>query len=156
MNQAAEGEYQRMRAGRPVSVSAAFEGTETIGQARDQARSFLADLRHTHGLTVSETATDLVELVVSELVTNTRKYAPGPYLLSLELRDGLVEVSVWDSNPSLPSISPPDPYRVGRHGLEIVMATAQSFRIQRETVGKSITASVSLTDPSDRDSDHRS
>lgn len=115
--------------------------------ARGQARSFLAALRTVHRLPVSDRAADLVELVVSELVTNSRKYAPGPCLLTLVLREDCVEVSVWDGNPVLPSVLPPDPYRVGQHGLEIVMAAAQAFRIEREGVGKRVTAAIALVDP---------
>ncbi|RPK27489.1 hypothetical protein EES37_36845 [Streptomyces sp. ADI91-18] len=58
---------------------------------------------------VSTRARDMVELVVSELVTNTRKYAPGPSLLALEVRDGCLDVAVWDTNPDLPAISLPTP-----------------------------------------------
>ncbi|WP_456302325.1 ATP-binding protein [Streptomyces albogriseolus] len=83
---------------------------------------------------------------MSELVTNARKYAPGPCLLNLEVEDGAVQVSVWDSSTTLPAIMPSDPGRVGQHGLEIVMAVCQSFAIDRKPVGKRITAAVVLAD----------
>jgi hypothetical protein len=35
---------------------------------------------------------------------------------------------------------------VGQHGLEIVMAVVQSFEVQREPVGKRITARLALLD----------
>ncbi|MGA5900254.1 ATP-binding protein [Streptomyces venetus] len=88
----------------------------------------------------------MVQLVVSELVTNTRKYAPGPSLLTLEARDGAVEVTVWDTEPRLPAIQNSDPDRVGQHGLEIVTAVCRSFEVHREPVGKRITATVDLAD----------
>lgn len=88
----------------------------------------------------------MVQLVVSEMVTNSRKYAPGPCLLSLEVNEGAVEVSVWDSSTTLPLILAPDPGRVGQHGLEIVMALCQSFAVHREPVGKRITAAIELAD----------
>ncbi|MER7764013.1 ATP-binding protein [Streptomyces sp. NPDC097619] len=131
---------------RPASLHTAFEGNEPIAQTRRLARAFLTDLRTVHGIPVSEPTQAVVELVVSELITNTRKYAPGPSLLTLDVRDGCIEVSVWDSNPSLPAILPPDPTRVGQHGLEIVMTTTTKLQIQREPVGKRITASIPLTD----------
>jgi anti-sigma regulatory factor (Ser/Thr protein kinase) len=53
-------------------------------------------------LWVSARAQGMVQLVVSELVTNARTYAPGPCLLTLEVHEGAVEVTVWDSEPSLP------------------------------------------------------
>ncbi|MFJ9931099.1 Anti-sigma regulatory factor (Ser/Thr protein kinase) [Streptomyces misionensis] len=131
---------------RAISVSAEFEGDEGIAAARALARSFLADLRTRHGMTVSASAEGMVQLVVSELVTNARKYAPGPCLLSLEIRDGAVQVSVWDSEPSLPVARTTDPGRVGQHGLEIVVAVCRSFEMHREPVGKRITATVMPAD----------
>ncbi|WP_435843227.1 ATP-binding protein [Streptomyces griseoaurantiacus] len=99
-----------------------------------------------HGLPVSGRAMGMVQLVVSELVTNARKYAPGPCLLTLEINGGAIEVTVWDSNPTPPAILAPDPTRIGQHGLEIVMAVGQSFAIHREPVGKRITTAIVLAD----------
>ncbi|SED89972.1 ATP-binding protein [Streptomyces sp. TLI_105] len=139
-----------------VSVSGLFEGSEDIAVARELARTFLADAQGVHGLPVSERAMSVVELVVSELVTNARKYAPGPCLLTLEIVGGAVEVTVWDSNPTLPAVLAPDPTRVGQHGLEIVMALGQSFAVHREPVGKRITTAIALTDdPSGAAAGHR-
>ncbi|WP_229891856.1 ATP-binding protein [Streptomyces mashuensis] len=132
-------------------MAAAFEADAEIGQARDVARSFLMDVQAVHGLPVSEQAMGMVLLVVSELVTNARKYAPGPCLLSLEAGDGAVEVTVWDSEPGLPSVGAPDAGRIGQHGLEIVMAVCRSFAIHREPVGKRIAAAVVLADESSGD-----
>lgn len=85
------------------------------------------------------------QLVVSELVTNARKYAPGPcLLLTLEVEEGAVQVSVWDSSTTLPSVLAADPERIGQHGLEIVMAVCQSFEIHREPVGKRVVATITL------------
>ncbi|GAA3083241.1 ATP-binding protein [Streptomyces rectiviolaceus] len=129
-----------------LSVSAAFEGSEEIAEARDLARSFLSDVQAVHGLPVSKRAMEMVQLVVSELVTNARKYAPGPCLLTMEIEGGAVQVNVWDSNTSLPAVLAPDPGRVGQHGLEIVMAACQSFAVHCEPVGKKIAAAVVLAD----------
>ncbi|MFF3214481.1 ATP-binding protein [Streptomyces sp. NPDC002886] len=132
-----------------MSVAAAFDGTERIADARHIARSFLDGLRDAHGLFVSACALETVELVVSELVTNARKYAPGAYVLALGVQGGSVEVSLWDSSPIAPTILAPDPFRVGRHGLEIVMASTQDFRVQHEAEGKRITVAIALDeDPS--------
>ncbi|MFI6661118.1 ATP-binding protein [Streptomyces sp. NPDC050523] len=129
-----------------VSVSKALEGGEDIAAARDLARSFLTDVQAVHGLPVSGRVMGMVQLVVSELVTNARKYAPGPCLLTLQVKDGAVEISVWDSSTALPAVLAPDPGRVGQHGLEIVMAVCRSFQFQREPVGKRISAAVVLAD----------
>ncbi|GJF27203.1 ATP-binding protein [Streptomyces sp. HO565] len=131
---------------RPIAATAAFEGTEDIAAARDLARSFLTDLQAVHGLLVSSRVMGTVQLVVSELVTNARKYAPGPCMLTLEVVDGAVEVTVWDSEPTLPLARAADPGRVGQHGLEIILAVSEGFAARREPVGKRITATIALAD----------
>ena len=104
-----------------VTVSAAFEGCEEIAEARAMAQGFPEDLQDVYGLPVSGRAVSVVELVVSELVTNARKYAPGPFLLTFELlHGGVVEIAVWDTEPKWPVILAADPQRVGQHGLEVV------------------------------------
>ncbi|MFE0805333.1 ATP-binding protein [Streptomyces sp. NPDC058812] len=130
-----------------VRVSAEYEGMPgDIARGRELARKFLARVRAAQGLPVSDRATDLVQLVVSELLTNACKYAPGPSLVDLELAEDRVEVTVWDSDPVLPVAEPADPGRIGRHGLEIVMAVCQSFEVHREPVGKRMRAAVRLAD----------
>ncbi|MGW3866682.1 ATP-binding protein [Streptomyces sp. NPDC005047] len=146
MVQAEEGEGRESLAGAQIAVSAAYEGSKEIAGARDLARSFLTDVQAVHGLPVSARAMGMVQLVVSELVTNARKYAPGPCLLTLEVSDGAVEVTVWDSEPVLPIAKAADPDRVGQHGLEIVMAVCRSIEVHREPVGKRIKAAVVLAD----------
>ncbi|MEU5047262.1 ATP-binding protein [Streptomyces griseorubiginosus] len=146
MVRTAMGEGQDSLLGGPISISAAFEGSAEIAEARQLARSFLTEVQAVHGLPVSERAMGMVQLVVSELVTNARKYAPGPCLLTLEVNDGAVEVTVWDSEPILPIAKAANPGRVGQHGLEIVMAVCRSIEIHREPVGKRIKATVVLAD----------
>ncbi|MFI8258899.1 ATP-binding protein [Streptomyces filamentosus] len=146
MHQVAADEDAQFLMGDVITVSGVFEGSEDIALARDLARSFLTDVQTVHGLPVSRDAMSTVQLVVSELVTNARKHAPGPCLLTLEVTGVVVQVTVWDSNPTPPTILPPDPSRIGRHGLEIVMALGQSFAIHREPVGKRITTTILLAD----------
>ncbi|MEV5731622.1 ATP-binding protein [Streptomyces pharetrae] len=131
--------------GRPLRVALDGDGT-VIAKARQLAAGFLTQMQTDHGLHVSQRALDLTQLVVSELVTNARKYAPGPILLNLRITGATVEVEVWDSDPVLPIARAADAGRVGQHGLEIVMAVAQSFEARREPVGKRITARITLTD----------
>ncbi|MFF9490487.1 ATP-binding protein [Streptomyces sp. NPDC014676] len=118
----------------------------SIAQARHLAVGFLARVQAEYGLPVSRRAMDVTQLVVSELVTNARKYAPGPALMDLRIAGDTVEVSVWDSDPVLPIARAADAGRVGQHGLEIVMAVAQGFEVRREPVGKRITARLALAD----------
>ncbi|MFE9622967.1 ATP-binding protein [Streptomyces sp. NPDC006527] len=131
----------------PVQTAVALEGDGgCIAEARLVAARFLAGVQAEHGLPVSDRAMDLTRLVVSELVTNARKYAPGPVLMELRIVGDMVEVAVWDGDPVLPVARAADPGRVGQHGLEIVMAVAQSFEVVREPVGKRITARIALPD----------
>ncbi|MFG2797936.1 ATP-binding protein [Streptomyces pseudovenezuelae] len=117
-----------------------------IAEARQRAVDFLTRVQAEHGLPVSARAMDLTRLVVSELVTNARKYAPGPVLMELRVIGAVVEVVVWDSDPVLPVARAAEADRVGQHGLEIVMAVAQGFAAQREPVGKRVTARIALPD----------
>ena len=132
--------------GARLSVSAAIESSEEIARARHLARSFLADAQALHGLAVSDRAQSMVPLVVSELVTNACKYAPGLCLLSLEVEGGAVRISVWDSSATLPAVLEPDPSRIGQHGLEMVAALCESFTAEREPMGKRVTAIVSMAE----------
>ncbi|MEU0939775.1 ATP-binding protein [Embleya sp. NPDC005971] len=146
MGRTRDGGSRRSSSGVVVSASAVFGEGESVSLARGLVRGFLRDVQGEHGLPVSERVWDTVQLVVSELVTNARRHAPGACLLTLEVRGGAVEVSVWDGDPTPPTILPHDPDRLGRHGLEIVMALCRSFAVHRETVGKRISACVVLAD----------
>ncbi|MFF4213717.1 ATP-binding protein [Streptomyces sp. NPDC001796] len=128
-----------------ATVALSEDGMD-IAQARHLAAGFLTRVQAEHGLPISRRAMDLTQLVVSELVTNARKYAPGPILLDLRIAGDTVEVVVWDSDPVLPAARAADAGRVGQHGLEIVMAVSQGFEAQREPVGKRITARIALLD----------
>jgi anti-sigma regulatory factor (Ser/Thr protein kinase) len=75
---------------------------EPVAEARHAARDFLTEVQAVHGIPVSDRAMGMVQLMVSELVTNAHKYAPAPCLLDLEISDGAMEVSVWDNDPTLP------------------------------------------------------
>ncbi len=137
----------RLLGGGPVEVSQTYEGkTDDIAEGRALARDFLARVQAVHGVPVSDRAMGMVQLVVSELLTNALKYAPGPCSLALGLIGGRVEVSVRDSAPVLPVARAADPGRVGQHGLEIVMAVSQSFEVHREPDGKRTTAAIMLAD----------
>ncbi|MEU9575315.1 ATP-binding protein [Streptomyces massasporeus] len=117
-----------------------------IADARHHAIAFLDQAHNEHHLLVPDRARDLTQLVVSELVTNARKYAPGPVLMELRITPRIVEVVVWDSEPTVPAARPTDPGRIGQHGLEIVKAATEALLIEQEPVGKRITARIPLSD----------
>ncbi|MEU7297155.1 ATP-binding protein [Streptomyces exfoliatus] len=79
-------------------------------------------------------------------MTNAYEYALGPCLLDLELSGGAVAISVWDTDPTLQAAWAADPGRIGRHGLEIVIALCLSFEIHREPVGKRVRTTNGLAD----------
>ncbi|MCF3965291.1 ATP-binding protein [Streptomyces fuscigenes] len=120
-------------------ASAVYDGgPESIAAARGFAAGYLRDLRAALGVPVSAGAIGTAQLVVSELVTNACKYAPGPCLVDCELVGGSLEIAVWDSDPALPLARAPRPGRIGQHGLEIVLAVCDGFDVRREPVGKRI------------------
>ncbi|MFJ2608561.1 ATP-binding protein [Streptomyces sp. NPDC091279] len=130
-----------------IQATAAFEGDGgCIAEARQVATAFLGRVRSAHGLPVSVRALDVTQLVVSELVTNARKYAPGPVLMDLRIVADQLEVTIWDSGPRLPVVHSADPERPGRHGLEIVTALVESYRVSMEPVGKRVTVRIALRD----------
>lgn len=132
-----------------VRVGFALGGDDgCIADARQHAAAFLDQAGEEYGLPVTARARDLTQLVVSELVTNACKYAPGPVLVELGLTPGAVEVVVWDSDPEVPAARAADPGRIGGHGLEIVKAVSEGLSVDREAVGKRITARIALTEPS--------
>ncbi|WP_435278849.1 ATP-binding protein [Streptomyces sp. 1222.5] len=118
-------------------------GGGCIAEARHLAVGFLAEVA-AGGRTVSERSVHLIQLVVSELVTNACKYAPGPVLLKLRVSGDTVEVEVWDGDPVLPTARVADPGRVGQHGLEIVKAIAVALGVERAATGKRVTATIAL------------
>ncbi|GAA5708243.1 ATP-binding protein [Streptomyces avermitilis] len=135
----------------PVEATASLDGTPScIAEARRIAGEYLGRVQAVHGLAVSRRAVEVTQLVVSELVTNAMKYAPGAILLQLRIADDTVDVTVWDTEPALPAARAADTGRVGQHGLEIVLAVAQGFTVQQEPVGKRITARIALLDDPDR------
>ncbi|MGW3108835.1 ATP-binding protein [Streptomyces sp. NPDC001100] len=128
-----------------TAVDLSGDGT-SIGEARDLMTDFLRRAGTDHGVLVSARAADLARLVVSELVTNARKHAPGPLRMELSITDDAVQVTVQDTARVQLLARAADPRRVGQHGLEIVMAVVQAFQVRLEPTGKTITARIALGD----------
>ncbi|GAA3488537.1 ATP-binding protein [Streptomyces cremeus] len=134
----------------PFSASATYDGAPgTIGEARDFAEDFLARAEALHGVPVTPRTSGTVKLVVSELVTNAAKYAPGPCLLDLSIgsdRTGEpdLQITVWDTEDSMPQPGAPDPERIGGHGLELVLALVSRYDIQRMAGGKRVRVHLPL------------
>ncbi|WP_240958508.1 ATP-binding protein [Streptomyces barkulensis] len=126
-------------------ASAAYDGDAVMTPAaRDLVADFLARAQGERGLPVTAKTTQIARLVVSELVTNVAKYAPGPCLLDAEILGDGLQLTVWDTEAHLPGLATPDTERVGRHGMEIVLALCRHFEISQQTGGKRIRARITL------------
>ncbi|MFC8176232.1 ATP-binding protein [Streptomyces sp. NPDC057325] len=100
--------------------------------------AFLDKARAEHNPTVSERVRDLTTPVVSELVTDACKCAPGPVPMEPRISTDSVDIVVRDSDPSLPEARAADPGRVGRHAMEIIKAVAEELFVEQEPVGKRV------------------
>ncbi|WP_371483711.1 ATP-binding protein [Kitasatospora sp. NBC_00315] len=128
-----------------LRAGATYDGRPgTVSAARRFADGFLAEAQSVRGVPVTGELADTVRLVVSELVTNAAKYAPGPCLLDLELTGEEIRVTVWDTDATLPAPRSADPGRIGQHGLEIVLALCRRYDIERHAGGKRVRAHLPL------------
>lgn len=123
----------------------------SLSAARRLAEEFLDGLAADGAMSVAERFRFDVLLVVTELLTNAERYAHGPSLLELEGNPREVAVTVWDSSTALPVVFPPDPARVGRHGLEIVtrlcvQVEAEQVVAEQVVVGKRVRAVLRVPD----------
>ncbi|MFF1301518.1 ATP-binding protein [Streptomyces sp. NPDC058307] len=89
------------------------------------------------------------ELVVSELVTNVLRHAPGPCALTLRLSGTELSISLYDTSPDAPAVQPPDRRRVGGHGLHLVHSVSDRVVVTPRDHGKEITAHLRLVGSGD-------
>ncbi|MEK9521038.1 ATP-binding protein [Streptomyces sp. NPDC087908] len=130
-----------------LSASAGYDSAAAggaIGASRDFTADFLAAAADVLPHPVPRDRIDLAKLVVSELVTNAVRHASGPCRLLLELREELLEISVFDRATAAPVPRGHDPRRIGQHGVEIVVAVCESVTVEPEPTGKRVRARLSL------------
>jgi anti-sigma regulatory factor (Ser/Thr protein kinase) len=143
---AVSGPHPHPQAGPDTWAGAAYDGESgSIAAARSFTAGFLTG-RTLYGQTepVSESVVADAQLVVSELVTNACKFAPGPSALNLEIQGSDLVITVWDTDSSLPIARAAEPGRIGQHGLEIILALCEGFDVRREAVGKRIKVRIAL------------
>ncbi|MFE9476843.1 ATP-binding protein [Streptomyces griseofuscus] len=137
-------EEQRPRA--PWRYGAAW-GTRGahMAEARHAVRSLLARAGHRP----RERSCQDAELVVSELVTNAVRHAPGPGELMLEVSPDAAQlrISVRDSSPLPPRLQVSDAGRIGGHGLHLVTRLCDQVRTIALGTGKRVVAHLPLHQP---------
>ncbi len=83
---------------------------------------------------------DLALLLVSELVTNSIRYASGKTGIRLEIsrQGGALRVSVWDDNPSPPTPRHADELDVSGRGLTLVAEISSDWGWEPAGAGKRV------------------
>lgn len=117
-------------------------GALRIADARCAVTALLSQAGHTPDQRAAEDA----QLIVSELITNAVRHAPGPGGLRLELAPHTASllITVWDTSPRLPRPLAPDPERIGGHGLHLVAALSEELKATPSSGGKRITATLRI------------
>ncbi|OIK24818.1 ATP-binding protein [Streptomyces malaysiense] len=113
-----------------------------VADARWAVRTLLARAGHHPDRQPNQDA----QLVVSELVTNALRHAPGPGELLLELSADAARltIAVRDSSSQEPLLRDPDPRRAGGHGLRLVTRLCEQLRTVPSRRGKRIVAQMLL------------
>lgn len=80
---------------------------------------------------------EVVELLVSELVTNAVRHARGDIEVTIgAIIRGRIRVSIGDGSPSRPAIR--EPKLEGGHGLRLVEALADRWGVDQRVGGKTV------------------
>ncbi|MFF8606852.1 ATP-binding protein [Streptomyces sp. NPDC015346] len=129
-----------------LSARVDFEGgVGMIAASRDFTADFLTAAPTASREPLREDRVDVARLVVSELVTNVVRHAPGPCRLELALHPDVLEIRVHDTRPVPPVAGPRDPNRIGQHGMEIVLALCTRVDVEATPHGKRIRARLPLS-----------
>ncbi|MFJ9041825.1 ATP-binding protein [Streptomyces sp. NPDC102406] len=120
-------------------------GTASAADARRVLRAFLTRAPQVDCAPAAAQSALDAELVVSELITNAIRHAPGPCGLILHLSAGRLAITVWDTSPGEPVMQSHDPRRAGGHGLRLVYAVSDHVGVTPKAGGKQVTAHLPLT-----------
>ncbi|MFJ3640125.1 ATP-binding protein [Streptomyces sp. NPDC090108] len=114
----------------------------SIAEARHAVSALLAEAGHQPDSRPSQDA----QLVVSELVTNAVRHAPGPGGLTLDVTPDrtALRITVSDSSPRSPRLGPHDPHRIGGHGLHLVQQLCHQVHVIAAGTGKQVIARLRL------------
>ncbi|MEU0941440.1 ATP-binding protein [Streptomyces canus] len=114
-------------------------GTAHAAEARRDVRAVLAHAARCDRPAVQASRLTDAELVVSELISNVLRHAPGPCALTLRLTGTELSISMHDTSPDAPVVQPPDRRRVGGHGLYLVHSVSDRVVVTPRGTGKEIT-----------------
>ncbi|WP_030147296.1 MULTISPECIES: ATP-binding protein [unclassified Streptomyces] len=120
------------------------DGAASALDARLALHAFLARGPRTAPAAIPASLAVDAELVVSELITNAIRHAPGPCELILRLFRGRLAITVRDSSDEQPTVRTGDRYRVGGHGLRLVHTVSDRVAVAPRGRGKQITAYLRL------------
>ena len=83
-------------------------------------------------------AMDAVELMVSELATNSVKHANSPFTLKIDVTHTELRVEVRDQGSGQPQLASPAPTDPAGRGLQIVQTLSSRWGAERTAGGKSV------------------
>lgn len=116
----------------PAGTFSAFFDPDPASVAR--ARNFAVAAVHQLGAQVD---TALLELLVSELVTNAVVHAGSPVELEVDVTAGeQLRVRVRDEGPGTPILRHVGPMAEGGRGLDLINATSQRWGVEPAEGGK--------------------
>ncbi|MFE6176047.1 ATP-binding protein [Streptomyces sp. NPDC056464] len=130
----------------PLRYSSSWDTPDaSIAEARAAVRAPLAQADHHPDEGYGQDA----QLVVSELVTNALRHAPGPGRLALEVTSdaAVLRITVSDTSPRPPELRTPDARRVGGHGLRLVTRPCDRLHAIALDTGKQVVAHLYLRRP---------
>lgn len=127
-----------------LRATATFPGVPpSIARARDVTAAFVDQAARADPRVRPGRRGDVL-LVISELVTNVVRHTAGPCEVTLEVTGVELVIMVCDTSARPPTFHPPAPHRIGRHGLEIVLALCTSVDSRPTPHGKAVRAVMSL------------
>ncbi|MFJ3616663.1 ATP-binding protein [Streptomyces iakyrus] len=116
------------------------DGAACAVEARRALQAFLAYVPCTGRTPVPAPLAIDAELVVSELVTNAIRHAPGPCGMILRLSAAGLAITVWDTSAEQPVVRKRDGQRFGGHGMHVVHTVSTEVAVAPLGTGKQITA----------------
>ncbi|MFD8227985.1 ATP-binding protein [Streptomyces massasporeus] len=125
----------------PLRCGAVWDdGAACAVEARRALHAFLAHAPCSGRTPVPASLAIDAELVVSELVTNAIRHAPGPCGMVLRLTGDELAITVWDTSTEQPVVMERDGQRFGGHGMHVVHTVSSEVAVTPLGHGKQITA----------------